>query len=73
MSLFQSVHRVVHLLRGLPVTSLLFNLIQVACGMFLVITWVDVCLTAVLQTDKLLFTKKQLTSHRQQAHGNWLR
>ena len=48
MSPFKSVHRVIHLMRGLPVISLLFILIPVACGMFLVFTLLDVCVTAVL-------------------------
>ena len=80
MSHFQSALRVIRLMCGLPVTSLLFILIHVACG----VIWSSRCWTcASLQSckpDKLLFTlswlhtdsKQQVTSHRQQAHGNWL-
>ena len=65
MSPFKSVHRVIHLMRGLPVISLLFILIPVACGMFLVFTLLDVCVTAVLQHRQVAF-HTFMASHRQQ-------
>lgn len=57
-------------MRGLPGTSLLFVFIHVACGVFLVITLLDMCLTAVLQNTQVSFhtfmasQRQQVTSHQ---------
>lgn len=60
-------HRVIHLMRGLPVTSLLFILIHFACRMFLVMTLLDVCLTAVLQNRQVAFHTFMASQRQQEA------
>ncbi len=62
---FRSVHIVIHLMHGLSGTSLLFMSIHVASGVFLVLTLLDMCFTAVLQHGQVAF-HTFIASHRQQ-------